>query len=200
MREGRTLTRTMQFEPRQHELLGLDLGDGPPRRALIFGIVLTAAWWVLMFAVFRAPQKGTFLLWVLPPGLLGVYGWRESAVTDRRRKVTEWALALRWLRRGHRPIIALGRHEPSAAEQMRVADRIGHRLGHDDPLAVFMPWRLDPSSNHASQDAGKQARSRSGQAVTLNQEVQLFGTETARQGVEDLLARRSPRAARGKGK
>lgn len=195
-REGHTLTRTMGFEPRQHELLGLDLGDGPPRRALLWGALVFLVWWGFLWLLTGGPTSQTSLVWLLPPALLAVYGWRDGR-TARRRRVTEWVLTIRWLRRGHTPVISLGRHTPTRSEHVGWWDRIGHRFGHDDPLAVLLPWRADPanlSGNRPNLSAP------AGAAVSSSTRAQLISTDEAQRLRDAVLARttRRPRLpARG---
>ena len=65
MRAGRTLTSHFQLETRQHDLLGLDLGEGPPRRALIFGAMVFVVWVLLCAPLLGAPTQNTFSLYVI---------------------------------------------------------------------------------------------------------------------------------------
>ncbi|GAA1746266.1 hypothetical protein [Nostocoides vanveenii] len=180
MREGKTLTRSMQIETRQHELFNLDLGEGAPRRALVAGLLITGVWGVLLFIVLGAPSKTTATLWIMPPALLTVYGWRESAANPRRRRVTEWALMIRWILRGHRPVIALGRRV-GAAYDRSLLQRVGDRLGGGDVLAVIAPWRTEPGQRARPERTARWGRP----AVLRAKKVQITGTATA----ESLMAR-----------
>lgn len=192
-REGQTLTRTMGFETRQHELFGIDLGEGAPRRMLVWGALCCALWWGLLFLIFRGIDPSFFFFWLAPPVFLAVYGWRDGR-TGRRRKITEWALAARWLTRGHQPIIALGRHAPDPAERMSVLERVGHRFGHDDPLAVVLAWRASPERRHDRPSPPARSGATAGRVHT----VQLVSTTAAEQQWQSLLtatARRRTRAA-----
>lgn len=183
-REGNTLTRTMRFEPRQHELLGLDLGEGIPRRALIFGGLCFVAWWALLWLLIGAPQAATSMLWFLPPALMATYGWRDGTVTPRRRRITEWALALRWIGRGHRSVINMGRRPTTKQEQAGLVERLAHRWGHDDPLAVVMPWRA--AENRHDRPA---MPARAGSPIEGASRVQLVGTDAARDRMTTLIER-----------
>lgn len=170
MREGRTLTRTMQIETRQHELFNVDLGEGAPRAALVAGFLLVITWAGVLFLLLGAPTRVTFTLYVLPPSLLTIYGWRESPTNPRRRRVTDWALALRWIARGHRPVVALGR-QPSAGRTRGLWQRCGERLGVEDLAALLMPWRAAAGTKgrtHANMPAGRPA--------SLGGRVHLTGT------------------------
>lgn len=53
---GRTLTRHFHIETRQHELFNIDLGEGVPRRMLMFGVVVVLAWVALMAPIVGAPN------------------------------------------------------------------------------------------------------------------------------------------------
>ncbi len=181
-REGQTLTRTMGFETRQHELFGIDLGEGAPRRMLVWGALCCAIWWGLLYLIFGAPLPGAVFFWLAPPVFLAYYGWRDGR-TRRRRKITEWVLTARWLHRGHEPVIALGRREATGAERMHPIDRIGHRFGHDDPLALVIPWRAAPERRHERPSPP----ARAGAPVGRTQTVQLTSTETAAEQWQALI-------------
>ena len=173
-REGQTLTRTMGFETKQHELFGIDLGDGAPRRMLLWGVLCCIIWWGLLYLIFGSPHPKAMFFWMAPPALMAVYGWRDGR-TRRRRKVTEWVLTARWLHRGHAPVIALGRHEATRAEGMTWLERLGHRFGHDDPLALVIPGRAAPE-RRLDRPAPP---ARPGAPVGRTHRVQLTGTDTA---------------------
>lgn len=140
MGRGRALTRTMRFERRQHELFGVDLGEGAPRGLLGFAGLVFGAWWVLMLAVIGWPTAQNSLAWTMPPLLVVVWGWRPGRYHPRRRRVTEWLLAWRWVRLGHQPVIALGRREPTAGEVLSLRSRVDYRLNRGGAKAALMPW------------------------------------------------------------
>ncbi|MFD4020656.1 hypothetical protein [Streptomyces sindenensis] len=118
MRTGTTYTRHFQTatETKQHELLGLDLGEGTPRRALILGLVLFAAWVGLLLLLFGLPSEITFTLYLLPPLLTTYYGTQRSTKLDRRWNIANWAITVRYLVLGHRPIISGGRRAATRSE------------------------------------------------------------------------------------
>lgn len=186
MREGKTLTRTMSIETRQHELFNIDLGEGAPRAALVAGLIVTAVWCFLMWLILGAPGKGTFTLFVLPPALLTVYGWRESENNPRRRRVTDWALAIRFVIRGCRPIVALGRR--AVGHSRGLLDRIGDRFAGGDLRALVMPWRVN-SPTHA---ARKHARMNA-DGVTYGGRVHITGTQAAERLMQRAAAKRRKR-------
>lgn len=194
-REGQTLTRTMGFETRQHELFGIDLGEGAPRRMLVWGALCCIVWWGLLFLIFRSVSPNLFFFWLAPPIFLAVYGWRDGR-TGRRRKITEWALTARWLARGHEPVIALGRHPAARSERMSLLDRLGHRFGHDDPLALVLVWRAAPERRHERPSP----TARPGTPVVSVQTVQLVSTERAEQQWHALLEATTRRQTRRVGR
>ncbi|MFD0383198.1 hypothetical protein ACFQ2B_15025 [Streptomyces stramineus] len=67
MRVGHTFTRHFDLETRQHELLGMDLGEGPSRRVLVTGAVVYAVWMGGLFLIFGWPSQMFFTLYFAPP-------------------------------------------------------------------------------------------------------------------------------------
>lgn len=132
MREGRTLTRPMSIDSRQHEIVGIDLGEGVGRGAALFGLITAACWVGLLWLVGVPWSKETSLLWMGPPIALTAYGWTDGAC-PRRRRVTEWVLTIRWIVHGHLPIVALGRHPLDRTECMPLRQRLAYRLMGAEP-------------------------------------------------------------------
>lgn len=176
----------MSVETRQHELFNVDLGEGVPRKALVAGMVVMLAWWALLGLILGMPTAESATLYILPPALVTLFGWRESERNPRRRNITEWVLAGRWITTGHRPVIGLGR-QGSPAHQRSVIARIGDRLGNGDALALLMPWRIEEGTK-----ASKQERPHAGRGERLGGRVQMVGTEAA--------AAMRERKTKGKGK
>ncbi|MFJ3673664.1 hypothetical protein ACIPSE_45205 [Streptomyces sp. NPDC090106] len=116
MRSGHTYTRHFELETKQHELMGLDLGEGAPRRALVLGLCLYALWVTPLLFLFGFPSKISFTAYFLPPLITTVYGTQRSRVVDRRWNITRWSIAFRYLVLGHRPIICGGRRAASRSE------------------------------------------------------------------------------------
>ncbi|MFE1384236.1 hypothetical protein ACFW6S_35360 [Streptomyces sp. NPDC058740] len=116
MRTGTTYTRHFDIETRQHELLGLDLGEGAPRRALVLGFVLFGVWTGGLLLLFGLPSQVTFTAYFLPPLLVAILGTQRSRKNDRRWNITNWALAARYLTLGHRPIVCGGRRAAARSE------------------------------------------------------------------------------------
>jgi hypothetical protein len=161
VRTGTTYTRHFDLDTRQHELLGIDLGEGAPRRALVIGMVLFLVWSGGLILVFGAPGIYSFTLYFLPPLLATWVGMQRSRRFDRRLNITQWAIFLRYLTLGHRPIICGGRRAAARSEWIPRRARWGARAdvaseatggrsealfgkGHDRPEAMAgAPLRLD---------------------------------------------------------
>ncbi|MFD8155313.1 hypothetical protein ACFV28_31765 [Streptomyces sp. NPDC059720] len=116
MRVGHTYTKHFDLETRQHELLGLDLGEGAPRRALVLGLSLYVLWTGPLLLLFGLPSKITFTAYFLPPLITAVYGTQRSRNIERRWNITRWSIGTRYLVLGHRPIICAGRRAASRSE------------------------------------------------------------------------------------
>ena len=178
----------MNIETRQHDLFNVDLGEGVPRRALIAAIVMYLIWWTVLVVLIGSPNKHTAVLFVAPPALLTFFGWQETERNPQRRHITEWALTLRWLAKGHRPVIALGRVSGRGHERT-LLERLGSRLGGGDPMSLLLPWRMnDPDSNprrHARMTA-------TGRPARLGGRVQMIGLDHA----EAQMQRRARRGRR----
>lgn len=108
MRVGRTYTKDLAIEPRQHDLLGLDLGEGPPRRLLGILALSCTVWWTLLGMMFGLPSQASVTWYLLPPVLLSWFGMQPSPQLGRRRRITQWLLMLRYPTIGAQPIIRLG--------------------------------------------------------------------------------------------
>ncbi|MFI5867758.1 hypothetical protein [Streptomyces sp. NPDC051546] len=128
MRIGKTYTPHFEVETRQHEIVGFDLGEGIPRRALIMWLVLTLVWSGGLVLILGAPSKITFTIYFLPPLLTVVYGVQRSRRTDRRWNITNWSVAIRYLALGHRPIINGGRRASTRSEYIGRRGRWGPRV------------------------------------------------------------------------
>ncbi|WP_367141091.1 MULTISPECIES: hypothetical protein [Streptomyces] len=127
MRTGTTYTRHFDLDTRQHELLGIDLGEGAPRRALVIGMVLFGVWSGGMVLLFGLPGIYSFTAYFLPPLLTTWVGMQRSRRFDRRLNITQWAIFLRYLTLGHRPIICGGRRAAARSEWIPRRARWGAR-------------------------------------------------------------------------
>jgi hypothetical protein len=145
MRTGRTYTRSFDLETRQHELFGVDLGEGLPRRALVLGVVAFAFWITVLVVLIGAPSPRSLSLYVLPPGLVTVFGSRRSRTIDRRRVMTGWGIAVRYHVAGHAPIVLGGRRPSARGERItptqRCTSRI-ERVGAAAPLLAAWAERV----------------------------------------------------------
>lgn len=199
-REGRTLTKAMSIETRQHELFGVDLGEGPVRSALVFGVFVTLAWWVVLFFTIGAPDLSGnsrlgglwVVFWFLPPMALVAFGWQEDKDNPRRRNITKWSLAVRQVLRGHRPITALGRTERKA-DHLPLVERVGIRFGGGDPVTLVRPGQY----RHAAERAARRVPRRHKQHVELTATVQHIGTDHTER-VMHTAGRRVTRLRRAK--
>ncbi|MFH9355157.1 hypothetical protein [Kitasatospora sp. NPDC017646] len=146
MRQGNTYTRHFDLETRQHELLGIDLGEGAPRRALVLGLVLYAVWLGLLLLILGLPSRFTFTLYFLPPLMITIFGTQRSHKLDRRWNITRWAISIRYLVLGHRPVICGGRRATHRSEWLGRRARWGSRLDllADSPLGRLVDRFLGP--------------------------------------------------------
>lgn len=128
MRTGHTYTEHFRLETRQHELLGLDLGEGIPRRILLLGVALYVLWDGALLIIFGLPSPTTATAYLLPPGLIVGYGAQPSRRTSRRITLTTWAVTARYLVVGHRPVICGGRRAATRSEWIGRRGRWAPRL------------------------------------------------------------------------
>ena len=135
-RVGNTYTRHFQLETKQHELLGVDLGEGAPRRGIIMGLILYVLWDGALLLLLGFPSPVTATFYILPPLFFTYYGMQRSTRADRRWNVTMWSLTARYLIVGHRPIVCGGRRAASRSEWISRRDRWGTRIKllADSPL------------------------------------------------------------------
>src|SRR6266540_5870207 len=187
MRVGRTLTHHFEIETRQYDLLGMDLGEGARRRMIIFGAVVVTAWVSLLVLILGVPKKPTVSLYVVPPFVITAFGWRAGKHHERRRRVTEWALAVRYALRAHRPIIGLGARAADKTEYLPWRERVAtHKVVNLAKARVTPEWEreavveLDPMV-------------RAGADITVNQRARLLGADH----VQRVSRRTSPGKRRG---
>jgi hypothetical protein len=126
---GRTITKALSIEARQHELFGVDLGDGFKRKDVGLGVLVFAATLLVTFPIvkltgFLDAHPETAIPAMLFPGLLVVIlGFRPSEQQPRRMALTVFALKLRYLFVGHQPVIALGARPATRHERIGLWSR-----------------------------------------------------------------------------
>jgi hypothetical protein len=171
-RQGMTLTKHMAIEPRQHDLWGIDLGEGPKRFDIAFGAAVFVVWGALMILCFGAPQPASLMLYILPPGLLLKFGTTENKVQERRKNVTQWIIRLRFALVSHRPIVNLGRKEASTVSYLPVSYRFQTQaLKH-----LLFPWQKVPEW-HDVGDATDRLDLPVGSPILLRQKGRLYGND-----------------------
>lgn len=173
MRVGRTLTHHFEIETRQYDLLGIDLGEGARRRMIIFGAVIVVAWVALLIPFLGVPNKTTTTLYVVPPFVITAFGWRPGKYHERRRRVTEWALAVRYALRAHRPVIGLGSRAADRSEYLSWSERLPlHKMAAVKPGGATPEWAaLDAKGERTPIEA----RDRAGADVIVSQRARLIG-------------------------
>lgn len=147
-RTGRTVSRQLHIESRQHELFGVDLGEGIPRKVLFIGAVAFVAWAGLVFSVTRTVNQQMMIIYCLPPLLFVQVGIQESPKNARRWRLTQLILKVRYALWSHRPVIRFGRRAADRHEFLPLTDRIGGKLGQ--AIARIRP-------EHAESGEGQQA-------------------------------------------
>ncbi|MFJ6355027.1 hypothetical protein ACIQKB_36920 [Streptomyces sp. NPDC092046] len=176
MRTGTTYTRHFDIETRQHELLGLDLGEGAPRRALVLGFVLFGVWTGSLLLLFGLPGRMTFTLYFLPPLLVAIVGTQRSRRNDRRWNITSWALGIRYLTLGHRPIICGGRRAASRAEWIPRRARWGSKGDGLRRESVRRRREYDMDTDLPAETAGA--------PITLDARPRLYGPDAVYRAVQ----------------
>lgn len=127
-REGQTVSRHLKFETRQHKL-GLDLGEGIPRKTLILGLIIFPLWWVMVFSILHGVNQITGMIYLLPPSMFLWFGTQESDGNLRRMRFTQGLLRVRYGLTNHRPVIRCGRREADPREFVPATVRLGQGLG-----------------------------------------------------------------------
>lgn len=179
-RTARNYTGAFALETRQHTILGIDLGEGPARKPLIFGLIVFVLWIALVWSVLGVPTKFSATLYILPPALITWFGAQRSPTNPRRFRFTTWVLAAMFMLRGHLPIISLGRRRPTRAEKTPWNER------RDE-----FPWSRSPAWERPQAEAAPAVAG--GRPVRLRMKARLLGNEH----VAEVLRRR---ASRKKGK
>lgn len=181
-RSGRVLTKHFEIESRQHDLLGLDLGEGPKRRALIIGAAALTVWAGGCLILFGLPNKFSFSAYFLPPVILTVFGARPSSRMGRRMALTDWALALRYALIGHRPIVRMGIRKPGRSEYLPLGQRWHIVTGIG---ARIVPAAARPAWVSPDQDVERERRP-VGPVIVLDQQSRVVGSQAL---LQQLTAR-----------
>lgn len=174
-RTGRTVSRQLHIESRQHELFGVDLGEGIPRKVLMIGAAAFVLWAGLVFSVTRTFNQNMMILYGLPPLLFVQLGIQESPKNARRWRLTQLILQIRYALRSHRPVIRFGRRAADRHEFLPLTDRFGGQLGQ--AIARIKP-------EHAESGEGQQA------AVSISPTVWVIGGDALDDIGSRELARR----------
>ncbi|GAA3087116.1 hypothetical protein GCM10020000_87340 [Streptomyces olivoverticillatus] len=135
MRTSHTFSRHWDLETRQHELLGIDLGEGISRKVLLHGLVVFALWDGALLLMASFPTTITFSLYFLPPIFITAYGTKRSGSYWRRRNFLLWGVTVNYLVNGVKPAIGRGRiPAPRLGWRLRAA-----RLGERFPKLANLP-------------------------------------------------------------
>ncbi|MGW6865899.1 hypothetical protein [Streptomyces sp. NPDC054901] len=137
MRQGMTYTGYFsRLESRQHELLGVDLGQGVSRRTLLLGLITFTLWDSPLLLAFGIPSVQWLTIYLLPPVVLTVLGAQPSKGCDRRTVLAGWVIGAHYQIHGHRPVIRGGRVVadrsewiPRPARWARVAPALTRAVG-----------------------------------------------------------------------
>ncbi|MER0477030.1 hypothetical protein ABR737_01425 [Streptomyces sp. Edi2] len=151
MRTTHTYSRHWDIETRQHELLGLDLGEGLPRTTLRYGAVIFPFYWGGWLLLFGLPAQSLTPLFLLPPLGLTYFGAKRSLTYWRRTNLLLWAIRLNYLHTGVRPVIGRGRI-PSPKPGLKLRAR---RLGEQVPQLADLPAFAPLLANEDVQDADR---------------------------------------------
>ncbi|MFD8025784.1 hypothetical protein ACFV6G_35895 [Streptomyces lavendulae] len=172
MREGMTYTGYFsRLESRQHELFGVDLGQGISRRTLLLGLITFTLWDGPLFLLIGFPSVQWLTLYMLPPVVVTVLGAQQSKRCDRRTVLAGWVIGAHYQVHGHRPVICGGRvvaHRsgwiPRSARWERFAPVLTRAVGAATTARLFGA-------------AGADSVPASGPVVELAHTVRLYGPD-----------------------
>lgn len=137
-RVGRTLTDILTIEARQHELFGMELGEGPKRKTIMLGALITGAWFLLaipltaflgLWANMDVAPFG-FAIVAAPPAVLLALGMRPQEDIPSRIALVRPVLRIRYALAGHRPLIRLGARRATRHEQISKRARLAYLMPH----------------------------------------------------------------------
>lgn len=189
--QGTVYTPHFEIEPRQHELLGLDLGEGPPRRGLILGALGLVLWAVPVVLIFGWPTKNTATWYILPPALVIALGLSKSTRMRRRIRLTEWVLAIRYALTS-RPVIRYGARRSTTAESLPLRERwsfLGRATQRVVPTGSTPPWEIAAKSGStAAHQQTPNAR-----PITLRPRANVVGAEALLARLQEYTRKRHRR-------
>lgn len=168
---GRSHTRHLSIETRQHDLLNYDLGEGIPRKPLIFGLLVFGLWNAIMLLVFGLPSRQTFIFYMVPPLTIAWFGAQWSVSNPRRRRFTVWALMIRFMIVGHLPVIGLGARRAARNERTPFLQR----RNLPTPGEILMPWTRRPEWERAA--LGTEQIDQVGRTVKMRPRARLYGND-----------------------
>lgn len=134
---GRDLTKAFRIEPRQHDLFGIDLGEGPRRRLLGLGALAFGVWVPLMalllFGLLRLQfDPNMVVLFMAPPVALLMIGFQEDQQIPARMRLTSFSLRVHRIFAGAEPIINLGASRASRREMLSLSARLNRSARAED--------------------------------------------------------------------
>lgn len=193
-RTGHTYTKAFQIETRQHELLGMDLGEGPARRHLRLAIVVTVLWVLIMIPILRVPNQFTFSLYMIPPGVFIAFGVQMDPRQPRRMRVSGWVLAALYGISGHQPIINMGHRRASRGEQVGWVERLRWEKIKNLSLIrslriIVRRWYKMPPPAENVRHTTAEYYGPVGSPIILSGQVKHYGTDY----LHDLIAKRANR-------
>lgn len=144
-REGQTVSPHLKFETRQHKL-GIDLGEGVPRKTLILALIIYPAWWVMVFSILHGVNQITSIIYTLPPTMFLWFGTQKSKSNSCRMRFTQGLLRVRYGLTNHRPVIRCGRREADPREFVPATVRFGESLG------AFVQKIVPPKTQDGTQE------------------------------------------------
>ncbi|MFJ2217851.1 hypothetical protein ACIQVO_36460 [Streptomyces sp. NPDC101062] len=188
MRTSHTYSRHWDIETRQHELLGLDLGEGLPRTTLKYGAVIFPLWWGMWLLLIGFPPQPAIPLFLLPPLGLTYFGAKRSTAYWRRTNLLMWGVRLNFLHQGVKPVIGRGRvPAPKGGLRLR-AQRLGERAPQLTQMPAFGPlFTTGADTPDAAESFGRPAQ--------LRPRLRMYGPDTVAKA-RDKTAKKRRRAAR----
>lgn len=102
---GRSLTRLLYFEPKQHTIGRLDLGDRFGRKQLVVVISTTLLWVLLMYTLFGWPSAPFISIYITLPGFISFMATLPAKDGSRRWRLTQWVLKLRFVFSSHKGVV-----------------------------------------------------------------------------------------------